>query len=722
MRVAATNIDKLVIYRRSDDRDLVRLSSPATRIGANSSGSSLAVPIGFDFRFDGVTYTTIDAFAFGFLRLAGTETSASYTNLFAAANGDVLIAPWWGDLETADAGGYVKTETLGAAPWRRFVCEWYCNHKSGMTATDYSRAKFQVVLYETTDRMDFRFGTIETAGTPGALASASQGIKGSTLIVSTNWREFPVENRDLGGSNSTTTSLSPATQWPTYTVVAEPAWPMCGRLFLLDFDQLAGLQDPYAEPIWYIANAVNWLIARHCPPAVNIAPWQETLYLDVDNVVPFTPSPDGLTYIVRVETYTPAGGDIRISIDEADVVPQPLDDAQWSNLTVVDALATAAGWREWTTFEVTPSTSTKFLRITASHQGAGTIINGSVVMHPKLLDDIDESAVYASGAVPMCIAQIRQQGAAYHPEILNRAWRSIACVLRSRVQMLWSSIWPDSTKKVIAATTARPRRRIGISPAAIPGWRGQKVNVRCYAQSTLPGAKISVGELGGEAITVAVASTADYRHTEAELPLVSDEPVISCEATPVGDLSPMAVTVEWAPELGDADLILGVTPAPRLEYLVRLARRIEQALGAYAMTGLATVLCRGKSTTNATRVQWMIPPATSALRPKIARVAADTSHASDGSTIYGVSSGATLVDQVVLTSPLGAGRDDYPPEGPHAILAGSMVFEAVPAAAMDRLLESPTAASMAGPVLERLDVVRGVGMTLVPIKANAAAL
>lgn len=729
---AATDIDKLVIYRRSDDTDLVTLVAPTTAIGANSTGSALAIPIGFNFRFDGVTYTTIDLFAYGFARLAGTETSSGNDNLFASNTGSV-IAPWWDDLETADTVGYVKYEMqfppraseedkstpAGSEPWRRFVVEWYVNLRIGQTGAVYDRVKFQLVLYETSDRFDFRYGVIETAGSPSrASYSASCGIKGDTLTVDvTNYRDFSVEDRALGASKSTTDDLIAPGDWPAYTIVAEPAWPDCGRAFLIDPEAMTGLQDPYAEPIWFIANFVNWLIRNHRPSLVNIAPWQEVLYASVDYAVPALPSADGLNYDVYVQTYS-AGGDLRISIDEdIGTQPDPTIDTVWNNLHVEDALGTAAGWREWPAFQITPSTDTRALRITASHESAGTVLLSSVLVVPELVDDLNETAVRPSGALPMSIAQLRQEGAAVHPEFYNRARTTIRALLRDRRQMAWSSIWPDSTKKTIERTDERPVRVVGLAPLSMSGWPGQTVTVRTIGTSVGTGATLRIAEDGGALVQPSVSPTsAGYAMTEQELALVSDEPMIRCTAQPDGYLSPVAVVLEWAPDIGDVTLIPGVTPAPRLEYLFALAGIMRRALTAYVMTGLATALCRGKSTTNLTRLQWQVPPGVARLRPKVVRVTADTANAGDDTTIYGVSSGATADDQIILTPPSAAGRDDYPPEGATQLLVSSLNDNTIPFEAMDRLLESPTIGSLEAAVRERLEVVRGSGMTLVPIR------
>ncbi|MCC7539435.1 MAG: hypothetical protein IT379_24635, partial [Deltaproteobacteria bacterium] len=143
-----TDLDRMVLYRRKTDRDLLPLDSPTTAVGANSTTIATGIAIGFTFTFDGIDYTTCALSPRGYLRFAGTVNSATNSNLF-GANTSAVIAPWWDALETAVTVGYIKYETIGTAPWRIFVAEWYCNLSDTYDGTNYVRAKFQVVLYET---------------------------------------------------------------------------------------------------------------------------------------------------------------------------------------------------------------------------------------------------------------------------------------------------------------------------------------------------------------------------------------------------------------------------------------------------------------------------------------------------------------------------------------------------------------------------------------------
>jgi len=326
--------------------------------------------------------------------------------------------------------------------------------------------------------------------------------------------------------------------------------------------------------------------------------------------------------------------------------------------------------------------------------------------------------------VPMSIRALRVQGAGVYAEWFNRAWKNLAFIANDRRQMVWSSVWPDESHETIVATTERPVRTIGVSKGAIPGFRGQAAKARIYARDSVANSPLQLSEQGNGLLAEWTVGThsGEYRAQTANIALVSDEPLITATVSPEGATSPMAVLVDWAPAWSTGDLFTGVTPAPRLALLLGLVRRKERALRVYAYCGNATMLARGKSSSNKWRLQTWVGPAVKALRPLIARDSDDQDYSSAESLIYATSSGSGAADEITVPSPHTRGRDDYPPEGAIAIGAGGEIYDAAPAASVSRLLESPTATSMTGGARERVEVLRGVGITFRPVKADPQTL
>lgn len=734
--MAVTDIDRLVIYRHSGDTELVPLDSPTTALGANLTTTATGISIGFTFTFDGTTYTTCALSARGFLRLAGAVTSGTNSNLF-AANTDVVLAPWWDSLETAVTVGYVKYETQGSAPRRRFVTEWYCNLSDTYDGTDYKRAKFQVVLYETTNRFEYRYGTRETGGSPANTGSASVGFKGDTSVTASNYRDVatpsgtPVDDLTLGGSKTTsTTSLRhyATTEWPSWTLVAEPAWPVPDVYTEMTDELFVRVQEGHAEALWTLAANVNWLYCRFTPSLINFCPYMKasTTINDPIHVVPVSPSLDSLTYRIWIETYSGTGGNLVVSIDRDNLAdPQPSVGGDWTNLTSSTEVGTAIGNHAWAPIDVAIPASADYLRFKFTDNDMKVL---SILAAPVPLDDIDPLDIfgalvtYPSGFEPMSIAQIRQDGAALHPEFLNRAYRNVARIARDRRQQVFAFGHSDNPSDYsFTATAALAVRRLAVAPCSLRGWPGQTVDVSVYAYDSTNGGTLRFLERGGgSSSTFTVDRNGDeYRLQSSTLDLISDEPVIEVNGDPSTGLHVMFAGAWWRTDLVDEDLITQTTPPPLLEYLYAVAARIRRlALRGYAMAGLAARLVR--TSTDKWRAAWMVPPATKALRPKVARhngtgkVLRDTS-------IYGDSSGATANDEVILVSPFSSGSDNYPPDhGQVVVVASSERYDAAPTAPGDRLLESPTATSLTGATREAIDITYGVGVTLVPVQPPTA--
>lgn len=718
--MAITSLAKILVYERTDDVDLLPLESATTALGASSTSIATAIAIGFTFRFAGADYTAIDLCARGFVRFAGTETSATNANLF-AANTSVLIAPWWDDIATADSVGYVQYETQGTAPFRRFVVEWYVKLNSAQTATDCDRAKMQLVLYETMDKHEVRYGELGVLGSPSRGSyGASRGCKGNTGVDTSNYLDYEGSTRALGASDTTaTTTLAAPVDWPTSTIKCEPNWPMPARYVEIPASSLTGLQHPECEPVWAIAASVNALRCLFTPPLVNVAPTESGNPSNPIITVPITPSADGRTYRVWIETYGGGGGAISCTVGEdAAADPQPVTDADWSTLATPSEGVTST-YRSWSSFTVSIDPSSVALRF--KFAGTALIVN-SIMVAPEPLTDFDPTTTLASGWQWMGLGQLRQQGAAVHAEWYNRAWRNVERLLSDLKQVAFSWASRSAGDVLVSGTTAAPARVIATAPCCLAGWRGQSVTVRVMAYDTSNGGKLAIGERAGRVTSDLTIDTngSEYRIQSTSLQLVSDEPHLFATAYPAGSMYIAAVVAEWTPALSTDDLIRGTTPAPRLEYLLRLVSRIKRAwLTGWAMTGLATYLSHAGG---GWRCAWMIPPGTAALRVRVARLSKGTGSATYTS-VYGASSGSGSNDEVRIEPPNTTGTDSWPPDlGPVAVASTSDRYDDVPGAPSDRLLESPTEASMAGGTRELVTIQRGVGATLVPLPVDPATI
>ncbi|RAK66683.1 T9SS type A sorting domain-containing protein [Hymenobacter edaphi] len=137
---------------------------------------STAIPLGFTFQFDGVSYTQAVASSNGWLSFNATTTNNYRFNELNVAPVDIrpLVAPLWDDIDGET--GVASYLTTGTAPNRVFTMQWL-DWQWNYSATG-STISFQVKLYEGTNRVEFIYrpenGTINSA-------SASIGLAGATI-------------------------------------------------------------------------------------------------------------------------------------------------------------------------------------------------------------------------------------------------------------------------------------------------------------------------------------------------------------------------------------------------------------------------------------------------------------------------------------------------------------------------------------------------------------
>jgi len=120
------------------------------------------ISIGFSFNFFGTPHTAVNLCSNGYLTFGNVLNDFSNDPSFPdPATPNDMIAPYWDDWNPA-AGGDVFYLTLGNAPNRRLVVMWNQVLHFGTT----NAATFEVVLFETTNNIEFRYAATNPADTP----------------------------------------------------------------------------------------------------------------------------------------------------------------------------------------------------------------------------------------------------------------------------------------------------------------------------------------------------------------------------------------------------------------------------------------------------------------------------------------------------------------------------------------------------------------------------
>ena len=190
--------------RSTFTKGMTALTSPT--IGPTGDDGNAVISIGFTFNYCGTNYTNARICTNGWLSLnqSGT-TSYINENLFTSTTPNTALTPWWDDLAD-DGTSKVNYKTTGIAPDRVFTAEWYRVKTFSTIAT--TRISFQVKLYESSNIIEFHYGTRES-GTASSNEGASIGIEDASG-GSGNFIDATTGSTTTGISN-----LKSATQWPT---------------------------------------------------------------------------------------------------------------------------------------------------------------------------------------------------------------------------------------------------------------------------------------------------------------------------------------------------------------------------------------------------------------------------------------------------------------------------------------------------------------------------
>lgn len=164
-------------------------SSTVISLGDDAFSGAAALP--FAFSFFGVAKTNFFVGSNGQLAFSspGAETGLSPTQIPSTASLEDFIAGFWTDLNPS-AGGTITKLTAGITPAQTFTVEWNAvptNNGAGL-------ASFQIVLFETTGRIEIRI----LRGPASASALRAVGLENSAGSVGLNLRG--ATNQSLDGT------------------------------------------------------------------------------------------------------------------------------------------------------------------------------------------------------------------------------------------------------------------------------------------------------------------------------------------------------------------------------------------------------------------------------------------------------------------------------------------------------------------------------------------
>src|SRR5574337_1043000 len=113
-------------------------------------------PIGFQFCFNGTTYTEFGVNANGWIYMGNSVGISSYNALSATTNN--VIAAFNFDLQGEPTTGDLRYQTIGTSPNRTLVVQW-SNFDAFSSSTNTDSYNFQIRLSENTNQIDTVYGS-----------------------------------------------------------------------------------------------------------------------------------------------------------------------------------------------------------------------------------------------------------------------------------------------------------------------------------------------------------------------------------------------------------------------------------------------------------------------------------------------------------------------------------------------------------------------------------
>jgi len=192
-------------------------ASSATGDNANQTG----IPIGFSFGYGDSTFTTVGLSTNGLLWFDAVApvVAVGHANIISTSAPNQTLAPWCANL-IDDTSSEILYQTQGAAGSRTFTLQ-YTNYPTftGIPGSNV-RMNCQVILYETSNIIEFRYGTLNIIGAQTASGGAMIGIEWGT------GGNGNFIDAVTGSSIVSHKMLSPLSGWPSYNFRFTPGIPI----------------------------------------------------------------------------------------------------------------------------------------------------------------------------------------------------------------------------------------------------------------------------------------------------------------------------------------------------------------------------------------------------------------------------------------------------------------------------------------------------------------
>jgi hypothetical protein len=230
------------------------LGTSGTAIGAaqgvtsNDDDTSNELPIGFNFTYNGTTFTRFMFNTNGFIKLGtagmtgpssdalfATTRTGTTTNVFSSTNAaDINIISATNTDWNAGTGVEFRYALAGTAPNRTLTVQWK-NVADDWGTQQYTAANFQIILTETSNTVQIRHGVwtpLTPLATTNSFISSAAGLKGASGNVRSLSKASSTSALSATAGTSTASTWSIARPLSSTTAPATPAPPHIQRQHL----------------------------------------------------------------------------------------------------------------------------------------------------------------------------------------------------------------------------------------------------------------------------------------------------------------------------------------------------------------------------------------------------------------------------------------------------------------------------------------------------------
>lgn len=223
----------------------------STALGGGTTTTGPGFGIGFSFVYSGVAFDRVGVNANGWITLGNGTVDVIGTSVgISSSTTAYVIAPFMRDLQS-QTGGEVRIESMGTAPNRKLVVQWTDYKRYGTTYSG-DLLNFQVVLNETSNTIDFIYGSCTTTAT-GTSGDPVVGLKGSSTA---DYKTFDGTFGALTAGTSTTSNVDfDNTTGPSLGQTMTFTPPSCFAPSALG---ATNVTQTTADLYWTTGGAANW--------------------------------------------------------------------------------------------------------------------------------------------------------------------------------------------------------------------------------------------------------------------------------------------------------------------------------------------------------------------------------------------------------------------------------------------------------------------------------